>query len=126
MKFIDPFAGESRARFGTSPILALLIGAAGPAVAARSTHPKVDALSQASENVEQLSENASTIDAAAFRKSMSELGALDDEREGDVEGANVQHRPPSRHPRPGHLNGAKAGRRETGRGLAPKNSEMKA
>ena len=76
MKFINPFADASRARFGISLILALLIGAAGPAVAARSSHSKADALSQASEIAEQLSENAPTIDAAAFAKSMLDLGAL--------------------------------------------------
>ncbi len=76
MKFIDPFAGPSRGRFGASLILSLLIGAACPAVAARSTHPKVDALSQASEIAEQLSENAPTIEAAAFATSMSNFGAL--------------------------------------------------
>ncbi len=36
----------------------------------------MDALSQASEIAEQLSENATTIDAAAFAKSMSHLSAL--------------------------------------------------
>ena len=76
MKFINPFADASRARFGISLILALLIGAAGPAEAARSSHSKADALSQASEIAEQLSENAPTIDAAAFAKSMLDLGAL--------------------------------------------------
>ena len=52
------------------------IGTTGPVVAARSSHPKVDALPQASEIAEQLSENAPTIDAAAFARSMSDLGAL--------------------------------------------------
>lgn len=45
-------------------------------MAARSTHSKLDAVSQASEIAEQLSENAPTIDAAAFAKSMSDLVAL--------------------------------------------------
>ena len=76
MKFIDSFAGASHARFGPSLILALLIGAAGPAVAAKSTQSNPDVLLQTSEIAEQLSENASTIDAAAFAKSMSDLSAL--------------------------------------------------
>ncbi len=76
MNLMKQSAGASRARFGTSLILALLIGTAGPAVAARSTHAKADALSQASEITEQLSENAPTIDAAAFARSMSDLSAL--------------------------------------------------
>ncbi len=70
-------AGASRARLGTSLILALLICGAASNVFARSTHPKVDALSQASEIAEQLSENAPTIDAAAFKKAMSDINALD-------------------------------------------------
>ena len=74
MKCIDPLARVSRA--GMSLVAALLIAAAGPAAAAKSTHSKVDALSQASEIAEQLSENAPTIEAAAFAKSMSDLGAL--------------------------------------------------
>ena len=74
--FIDSVAGAPRARFGTSLILALVISAAAPAMAARLTHSKLDALSQASEIAEQLSENAPTIDAAAFAKSMLDLGAL--------------------------------------------------
>lgn len=76
IRFIGELASVLRARFGTSLILALLISAAAPAMAAKSTHSKVDALSQASEIAEQLSENAPTIDAAAFAKSMSDLSAL--------------------------------------------------
>ncbi len=63
---------------GAFLLAALLIGAACPALAARSTtHPPPDALSQASEIAEQVSENAPSIDAAAFKKAMSDLGALD-------------------------------------------------
>jgi hypothetical protein len=59
-------------------VAALLIGAACPALAARSTtHPPTDALSQASEIAEQLSENSPAIDAAAFNKAMSDINALD-------------------------------------------------
>ena len=59
-------------------VAALLIGAACPALAARSTtHPPTDALSQASEIAEQIRENAPTIDAAAFNKAMSDVNALD-------------------------------------------------
>ncbi len=77
MKMKCGSAGASRARLGTSLMLALLICAAASNVFARSTHPKVDALSQASEIAEQLSENAPTIDAAAFAKSMSAISTLD-------------------------------------------------
>jgi hypothetical protein len=59
-------------------VAALLIGAACPAFAAKSTtHPATDPLSQTSEIAEQLSENAPLIDAAAFKKAMSEFKALD-------------------------------------------------
>ncbi|MDQ6620969.1 MAG: hypothetical protein M3Z31_14965, partial [Pseudomonadota bacterium] len=77
MKLKNQSSGASRARFGACLILAFLIGAADPAVAARTTHSKADALSQASEIAEQLSENAPTIDAAAFAKSMSAISTLD-------------------------------------------------
>ncbi len=77
MRFIGELAGVLRARLGPSLILALLIGAPGPAIAAKSTHSKPDVLSQASEIAEQLSENASTIDASTFRKSMSDISTLD-------------------------------------------------
>ena len=76
MRFVGKLAGVLRGRFGPSLIVALLIGVAGPASAAKSTHAKPDALSQASEIAEQVSENAPTIDAAAFGKSMSDLSAL--------------------------------------------------
>ena len=76
MRFIGKFAGVLRGRFGLSLILALLIGVAGPASAAKSAHSKPDVLSQASEIAEQLSESAPTVDAAAFAKSMSDLSAL--------------------------------------------------
>jgi hypothetical protein len=57
---------------------ALLIGAACPALAAKSTtHTPTDALSQASEIAEQLSENAPSISAVAFKKTMSDFNALD-------------------------------------------------
>jgi hypothetical protein len=63
---------------GAFVVAALLIGAACPALAAKSTtHPPIDALSQASEIAEQLSENAASIDAAAFKKAMSDINALD-------------------------------------------------
>lgn len=59
-------------------VVAFLIGAAGPALTAKSTaHPLTDVLSQASEIAEQVSENAPSIDAAAFRKAMSDIDALD-------------------------------------------------
>jgi hypothetical protein len=57
--------------------VAFLIGAAGPARAAKSTPPPpTDALSQASEIAEQVSENAPSIDAATFGKAMSDIDAL--------------------------------------------------
>jgi hypothetical protein len=63
---------------GAFLVAALLIGAACPALAAKSTtHPPTDALSQTSEIAEQLSENAASIDAAAFKKAMSDFNALD-------------------------------------------------
>ena len=77
MSFVGTLAGVLRGRFGPSLILALLIGVACPASAAKSTHSKPDVLSQVSEIAEQISENASTIDASAFRKSMSDITALD-------------------------------------------------
>lgn len=63
---------------GAFLLAALLIGAACPARAASSTaHPPADALSRASEIAEQVSENAPSIDAAAFKKAMSDTDALD-------------------------------------------------
>ena len=63
---------------GAFLLAALLIGAACPALAARSTtHSPTDALSQASEVAEQVSENAPSIDGAAFKKAMSDINALD-------------------------------------------------
>jgi hypothetical protein len=71
---MKPFAQ----RFGAFLAAALLVGAACPVVAARSTaHPPTDALSQGSEIAEQLSENAPSIDAAAFNKAMSDINELD-------------------------------------------------
>ena len=65
-------------RVGAVLVVVFLIGAACPALAAKSTtRPPTDALSQASEIAEQLSENALSIDAAAFEKAMSEVNALD-------------------------------------------------
>ncbi len=84
MKMKSGSAGASAARFTTSLMLALLICFAAPSVLARSTHPKVDALSQASEITEQLSENAPTIDAAVFAKSMSDLDALNARLSGSL------------------------------------------
>lgn len=77
MRVRDGFAGVLRR--GCSPLLmfALLTGAVGPAIAAKPMHSKLDVLSQASEIAEQLSETASTIDAAQFRKSMSDFGTFD-------------------------------------------------
>jgi hypothetical protein len=77
MRFVGKLAGVLRGCIDPSLILAFLIGVAGPAGAAQSTHSKPDVLSQASEIAEQISENASTIDASAFRKSMSNISALD-------------------------------------------------
>jgi hypothetical protein len=63
---------------GAFVVAALLIGAACPALAAKSTRqPPTDALSQASEVAEQLSENAPSIEAAAFKKAISDINALD-------------------------------------------------
>lgn len=62
--------------FKSSLLFALLIFAAFSAVAARAAHSKVDALYQASEIAEQLSENAPTINAATFAKSMSNINEL--------------------------------------------------
>ncbi|MDQ6683668.1 MAG: hypothetical protein M3Z16_00940 [Pseudomonadota bacterium] len=76
MSLIEKLVGRMRARLGALLVLTLLVGIASPATAAKSTHSKADVLSQASEIAEQLSENASTIDAAAFAKSMTDLGAL--------------------------------------------------
>jgi hypothetical protein len=71
---MKPFAQ----RFGAFLAAALLVGAACPVVAARSTaHPPTDALSQGNEIAEQLSENAPSIDAAAFNKAMSDINELD-------------------------------------------------
>lgn len=65
-------------RFAVCIVSAFLIGVAGPALAAKSKpRPPTDALSQSSELAEQLSENASSIDAAAFKKTMSDINALD-------------------------------------------------
>jgi hypothetical protein len=65
-------------RFGVLFAIALFVGATCPALAARSTsHRPVDALSQASEFAEQLSENSPSIDATAFKKTMSDINALD-------------------------------------------------
>ncbi len=65
-------------RVGAFVVVAILLGAACPALAARSTtHRPTDVLSQASELAEQLSENALSIDAAAFKKAMSDIDALD-------------------------------------------------
>ncbi len=65
-----------RTRVGAATVLALLLGAASTAVAARSTHVPTDALAQASEIAEQLSENAPSIDGAAFKKAMADIDAL--------------------------------------------------
>ena len=63
---------------GVFLLAALLIGAACPALAARlTTHPPTDALFQASEIAEQVSENSPSIDAAAFIKAMADIDALD-------------------------------------------------
>ncbi len=66
-----------RARLGAFLMSVLLLGVSCPAIAARSTHPATDALTQASEIAEQLSENAPSIDATTFMKNLSEIGALD-------------------------------------------------
>jgi hypothetical protein len=59
-------------------LAALLVGAAGPVLAAKSTaHPRTDALFQASEIAENLSESSPSIDAAAFDKAMSDIDSLD-------------------------------------------------
>lgn len=76
MKPLKQHFDAVRARFGASLVLALLIGAASTAVAARSTHVPTDALAHASEIAEQLSENAPSIDAAAFKKVMADIDAL--------------------------------------------------
>jgi hypothetical protein len=56
----------------------LFIGAACPALAAKlMTDSPTDALSQASEIAEELSENAPSMDAAAFKKTMSDINVLD-------------------------------------------------
>lgn len=77
MAFFGTRAGVARGRFGVSLILALVISVVCTAGAAKSTHPKPDVLSQVSEIAEQISENAPTIDASAFRKSISDITALD-------------------------------------------------
>jgi len=77
MSSVGPLAGQFQDRFGSSLILALLIGVACPSSAATASHSKPDVLSQASEIAEQISENALTIDASAFRKSMSDIAGLD-------------------------------------------------
>ena len=77
MSSVRTLAGQLQGRFGSSLILALLIGAACPSSAAKASHSKPDVLSQVSEVAEQISENASTIDASAFRKSMSNITSLD-------------------------------------------------
>jgi hypothetical protein len=65
-------------RFAAFLVAAFFIGTAYPALAARSTtHPPADALSQASEIAEQLSENAPSFDASMFKKAMSDINALD-------------------------------------------------
>jgi len=76
MRLIEKLVGRMRGRLGALLVLTLLVGIASPAIAARSAHSKVDVLLQASEIAEQLSENASTIDAAAFAKSISDFSAL--------------------------------------------------
>lgn len=77
MKSFKQLVCPVHARFGAVLALALLIGVACPALAARSTHPPTDALSQASEIAEQLSESAPSIDGAAFEKAMSDINAFD-------------------------------------------------
>lgn len=77
MKFTAKLDAEGRGHLGLSLILAFFLGVAGPASAARSIHSKPDVLTQASEIAEQISENASTSDAPALRKSMSDFGRLD-------------------------------------------------
>jgi hypothetical protein len=77
MRFVGKLAGVLRGCIDPSLILAFLIGVAGPAGAAQSTHSKPDVLSQASEIAEQISENASTIDVPTLSKSMSEFSRLD-------------------------------------------------
>lgn len=67
-----------RQRFAACLVSAFLIGAAGPALAAKSTpRPPTDVLSQSSELAEQLSENAASIDGAGFKKATSDISALD-------------------------------------------------
>lgn len=66
-----------RARRGAFLMLVLLLGVSCPAMATRPTHPATDILTQASEIAEQLSENAPSIDATTFMKTLSEIGALD-------------------------------------------------
>ena len=62
---------------GAFVLVALLVCAAGPALAAKlTTHPPTGALWQASEIAENLSENSPSIDAAAFDKAMSDIDAL--------------------------------------------------
>ncbi len=71
---MKPFAR----RLGAFLVATFLIGAACPALASKSaTHPPSDAPWQASEIAEQVSENASSIDASAFEKAMSGIDALD-------------------------------------------------
>jgi hypothetical protein len=77
MKFTAKPAAGARCRLDLSLILAFLLGVAGPASAATSTHSKLDVLTQASEIAEQISENASTIDVPTLSKSMSEFSRLD-------------------------------------------------
>lgn len=77
MRFFGKLAGVLRGGFCASLILALFIGVAGPACATKSTQSKPDVLWQASEIAEQLSENASTIDASAFGTAMSDISRLD-------------------------------------------------
>ena len=62
---------------GAFLLAALLFGVACPALATKSkTYPHTDALFQASEIAENLSESSPSIDAAAFDKAMSDIDAL--------------------------------------------------
>jgi hypothetical protein len=74
-KFLD--IGRLVRSVGAFALAALLVGAAGPVLAAKSTtHPRTDALFQASEIAENLSESSTSINVAAFDKAMSDIDAL--------------------------------------------------
>lgn len=74
-KFLD--IGHLVRSFSAFVLAALLVGAAGPVLAAKSTaHARTDALFQASEIAENLSESSPSIDAAAFDKAMSDIDSL--------------------------------------------------